>query len=319
MISTFVCSYLNGPSISKWRTFKLHSDYAECMHLGSEFPYIAYEWPTKTSALLDLPSGSPGKEAQVARYRTKYEDEYDPFSATKPSSTSLHTVVLFGWSLNRFNGLVPCGKVIPAMKKLKLVDFPWGTSVDELPLLWDFSRLRCLSFRGSQICQFGSGVPVEALSELRAFKVQDCFLIYQKDKAIVKRFLVAILESCRYLESFKLNGVDWQDYLLMDSIAKIGTQLRKLRLTGDYANRPPPKRFLVNGLEEYPNLVDLGLGLDVRNEDVSQHFSLSSWCAKRSLHSITASGSLAYFLTDVRVPRHLSSSSGFEKPQPFRN
>ncbi|KAH6723327.1 hypothetical protein BKA61DRAFT_727245 [Leptodontidium sp. MPI-SDFR-AT-0119] len=150
MISTFVCSYLNGPSISKWRTFELHSDYAECMHLGSEFPYIAYEWPTKTSALLDLPSGSPGKEAQVARYRTKYDDEYDPFSATKPSSTSLHTVVLFGWSLNRFTGLVPCGK----------------------------------------------------------------------------------------------------------------------------ANRPPPKRFLVNGLEEYPNLVNLGLGLDVRNEDMYEYLAI---------------------------------------------
>ncbi|CZT45555.1 uncharacterized protein RSE6_05872 [Rhynchosporium secalis] len=208
--------------------------------------------------------------------RPATKTKYDAFADPKPKSEALQTVIL---SCGRHSELVPCGRRFPPLKKLKLFVYKWVTSVEDFSSMWDFSELRCLSMMSSNFCNFMSSVPIDSLTELRTFYLNATFHDFldahdadDEDcrTATAQKFLVSLLESCKHLESLKIESNQWQEILPISSIAKLGTRLRKLRLRSDRSEASlVPKQFLLDTPDLCPDIVDLDLELDVASPSVS--------------------------------------------------
>lgn len=220
MVWEFTNSYLNGPSIcSRWM-FEAKDGYSQCQNLEN---YIT----PKASILADSPDCSLGRDAQLAAYRTNYEPIYDPFSDSEPDPDIhlkvLHTLYLSKMAeIGHFEGIVPCGRMFPAMQKLRLSYYDWNHSIDDFIQMWDFSRLLCLSIRCSDICRLFSSIPLSGLSKLRTLRLSRYSFELEDDITAAQNLLATVLDSCQSLESLKIDGEDWEEYLPMESIYNKG-------------------------------------------------------------------------------------------------
>ncbi|CZS89341.1 uncharacterized protein RAG0_00745 [Rhynchosporium agropyri] len=160
----------------------------------------------------------------------------------------------------------------------------YQTSYEDFSSMWDFSELCCLSMMSSNFCNFMSSVPIDSLTELRTFYLNatfyDFFDAHDADDedcrtATAQKFLVSLLESCKHLESLKIESNQWQEILPISSIAKLGTRLRKLRLRSDRSEASlVPKQFLLDTPDLCPDIVNLDLELDVASPSLYGYLSV---------------------------------------------
>ena len=256
MVSSCFNAFVNGKSTALLWGFDEHVDRCHCQHLD-------YYWPSKTSRLQSMTSGTLGRDLQLAVYRTSYKKVYDPLSQLGPvpnlKTTMIHTLILTNYSQGvGSEGLTPCEKKLPAMQKLKLVYYAWKTPLEGFSRIWDFSMLRCLSTDVSDFVKLMSRAPLEDLVHLRTLHLSSTWYQTNEEVLLTWGHILSIIDSCPSLECLKLDCKDWQKYLSMSSVDKIGPRLKKLRLRDPYKAIIVPQRALTEGLSCCPSGIWFG-------------------------------------------------------------
>ena len=78
--------------------------------------------------------------------------------------------------------LVPHGRILPSVEKLKLDECEWAWSLSETSTLLDLSKLRYLSLRWSGSQESILDVPTKKLTGLQTFKYQHRLYVYYESE-----------------------------------------------------------------------------------------------------------------------------------------
>ncbi|CZS89340.1 uncharacterized protein RAG0_00743 [Rhynchosporium agropyri] len=174
-----------------------------------------------------------------------------------------------------WSALIPIDRMCPPMLKLKLLDYTWNTSKNESLFMWDFSMIKFLSFKNSDVSIFVQAVPVERFVRLRSLKiVKDC--LSRNDRLaefipalILKTLVDHLLQLCPDTESLKVEYFpSWSDAVSFSEVAKLGRKLRKLRLRSMKRALQIPNGDLAWELPRFAKLSHLGLDIEAGSDEL---------------------------------------------------
>lgn len=160
---------------------------------------------------------------------------------------------------------------LPAIEKLRLVQYDWSQHPDYFPRLWDFSNLKSLELRGVQIENFLSGVPFEMLSGLEELSITDRVysIPIRPAGSTVPDFKSELWPHLKKLQSLEI-GMWWSRYLDLKTLV-LFPRLRKLNLSLFGLYRKPYAHQPILSLEDLefvlatlPELRVLGLAMDIQ-------------------------------------------------------
>lgn len=170
----------------------------------------------------------------------------------------------------------PARSEFPSTRKLKLEMCSWHIPAD-VKSTWNFTDLRSLSLKNSNLISFLIAMPLLEFPQLRTLKIsQDLDYSHYHPRG---SSLQLFLESCPELETLKIECGEYSGIILWTDIYRLGTRLRRLRLLNLCPNSPqtPGLLQLSELFHACPNIEDLGFSffdLTRERDEVSPKYRL---------------------------------------------
>lgn len=169
---------------------------------------------------------------------------------------------------------------LPPVKVLKLERYDWKHTPEELENLWDFSELcqldlSCLSIPGlSSIFR----LPMVSFPKLQSLTIEYYTLGYlnQADESATQECLLAFCGGLNRLQTLDVKAYGWSSLVTPPMLSKVGSTLRKLRLTDPIMHQAVRPRKMKLLLQDCDHIEDLQLDVDSREMKVSAPLGVAS-------------------------------------------
>ncbi|CZR67568.1 uncharacterized protein PAC_17467 [Phialocephala subalpina] len=213
--------------------------------------------------------GNNNKRAKPIAAREAQPDVYAQYPRTIAAPEKFLELLQLEVSPNRGITLVPVGGRYPPMKKLELENYPWTHSREETEQLFDFSKLKRLSFdccNALFVSNFLAAANHEHILKLEELKVAN--LWDNEDTADrLHAQLSKVLDGLRNLTYLKLDYEAWESVLSSSALWSSAYTLRTLELRAGWRCRMLTFQGLMNFIERCTRLEYLSLDLDMSKPD----------------------------------------------------
>jgi hypothetical protein len=147
------------------------------------------------------------------------------------------TIAFLGIDMREYvHKLMPTGSRLPAVEELFLLRYFWEHSESEFENLWDFSKLRSLILH-DRVLDFFHNAPPSQLQQLESLELGST---YSSDNnsgedddfgsTTIQTPLGTFLSSLTNLKQLKIEVINWQKKVQIESIFEIGSRLQSLTL-----------------------------------------------------------------------------------------
>jgi hypothetical protein len=195
----------------------------------------------------------------------------------------------------------------PAMERLTLKGYTWDHAQSNFEQVWNFSRLRSLSLKGS-VVDFLKVAPINQLAQLHFLRLSG-FPDHgprSSDGGSVQKLLRVLLEGLKELNKLVIEDSDWDICTPMDAVFALGSNLKRLDLIQNecsfFVYQSTELRLIsVTDLVQLriscPNLASLCLNLSVFSREVSIKLPIPSLIL--ALETMTDSSKVEEFLAAI--------------------
>lgn len=173
------------------------------------------------------------KKIQAEKLRAITAEEAREWNMPSEEAPEVYLDLLFlEISDNRSMALIPGSRRLPPMKKLRLYQYPWTHSAEEVERLFDFSMLRKLTLKCVNVDLFLKSVHPRLLLHLEALKIEAYFDYYKdpSDRVIFQQNLAVLLGQLIHMLSLTIDYTGWQSVVTAEMIFIWSPQLVRLQL-----------------------------------------------------------------------------------------